>query len=253
MSEAGNRRTLNSLENEQLFNDIECALSMLHKNADMGDEMRLVRESYPSAVFFLETTSFLKEKLGFIQPDAFYYAMIPGIARYIVQEHFGERPRLNRLDRMSDYLKQLYRGLYKERFYGVLLDATGRKIETVLISNGTTSAALFDMKRLLSRVVQRHARAVVLCHNHPRGTPDPSLEDVQCTLKAMKALEAMGVALVDHIIIAYNRAISMRETGVIPAELWLLQSPAGKLTREWLKEGKETKQETGEDSFFTNL
>ena len=220
-------------ENECLYDAIEDALGMLRRTTSPKARIQTVRQSFPSPVFFVDSSEFVKEKLGMPHLEAFYFSVIPGLSRYLVQEYYGQRPRLNRLSLMVDYLMQLYRGARKERFYAVLLDHAGRKIDAVLVSKGTTDSALFDLKLLLSMVVQKQARAVTLCHNHPRGTLQPSEEDIHCTLRAMRALTTLGVPMLDHIIIAYNRAVSIRDSGIIPPALWVEQAPHNNLLRNW--------------------
>ena len=222
------------LENARLFNGIEGALSMLHKRQSPEEQLEILRERFPSPVFFMESSDFIKQKAGLNRLDAFYFSMIPSIARYVVEERVGEAPTLDRLSKMADYLVKLYQGIHRERFYAVLLDGAGRKLDTVLISKGTSNAALFDLKVTLSAVVRKRARAVVLSHNHPRGTLRPSEEDVRCTLRALKALMALGVPMLDHVIVAYDRAVSMRDCGVIPASLWTGQAPRNRTLRDWI-------------------
>lgn len=225
---------LSGLENERLFNGIEAALALLHTRETPEARLECVRECFPSPAFFMEASEYVKQKAGMSRMDALYFSMIPQLARYVAEEHFGDRPVLNRLSLMAEYLVRLYQGIHRERFYAVMLDGIGRKISTVLISKGNANSALFDLKLLLSSVVREEARAVVLCHNHPRGTLRPSEEDARCTLRALKALKVLGVPLLDHIIIAYDRAVSIRDTGVIPAGLWPMQAPKSKLLRDWI-------------------
>lgn len=234
MKDDESREARRAMENERLYNSIECALAMMHKKQSPAEQMDRLREIFPSPVFFLEAGDYIKRKAGLPRLDAFYFSLFPGIAHYTVEERYGEKPTLNRLSLMAEYLVQLYKGVHRERFYALLLDSMGRKTDTVLISKGTNDAALFDMKLMLSNVVRRGAKAVVLSHNHPRGTLRPSEEDIRCTLRALKALMALGVPMLDHVIVAYDRAVSMRDCGVIPAPLWIQQAPRSKLLRDWV-------------------
>jgi len=61
----------------------------------------------------------------------------------------------------------------------------------------------------------------VLAHNHPSGLALPSPEDRQTTLVLKRALEAVGVVLADHIIVADGDFVSMRDDGILedPYEL----------------------------------
>lgn len=225
---------LNRPEEERLYNDIETALSMMHRKESPDELMTKIRQMFPSPVFFLESNVIMKQKAGMRYLDAFHFSMFPELARYTTEEKYRNSTRLNHLSLMAEYLVNLYKGIHRERFYAILLDRIGRKKRTVLISKGSDDAAMFDLKLMLAKIVEYGAKAVVICHNHPGGTMRPSEEDVQCTLSALRALKALNVPLVDHIIIAYERAISMRDLASVPAELWTMQAPKSKLLREWI-------------------
>jgi DNA repair protein RadC len=54
---------------------------------------------------------------------------------------------------------------------------------------------------------------LIICHNHPSGDPTPSKDDVALTARLVQAGELVGVPLVDHIIIAGGRYVSLKEAG----------------------------------------
>lgn len=238
---------LNRPEEVRLYNDIETALSMIHRKESPDELMKKIRQMFPSPVFFLESNVIMKQKAGMRRIDAHFFSMLPELARYTTEEEYGKSTRLNHLSIMSKYLVNLYKGIHRERFYAILLDRIGRKKRTILISKGSEDAAMFDLKFMLAKIVEQGAKAVVICHNHPGGTMRPSEEDIQCTLSALKALNALKVPLLDHIIIAYDRAVSMRDLGSVPSELWTLQAPKSKLLREWIDIDllKEYEEENG--------
>ena len=219
----------------RLYDCVEDALShALIKRLPPEEQMRRIRFRYPSPAFFIESNEYMLRQAGLGNTDAFYFWMIPGLARYVNQEQFGEKPRLNTLSRMAAYLRSMYIGVHVECFYAVLLDARGALIRTVLVGRGTVDSAPFDLGKLLSLLVEHGAKAVVLCHNHPGGTLQPSREDIQCTLRALAATATISLPLLDHIIIAGNRAVSIRDSGYISAELWVMQGANRKLVRDWV-------------------
>ena len=57
------------------------------------------------------------------------------------------------------------------------------------------------------------AAAIVLFHNHPSGDPTPSDDDVALTSRLVRAGELMGIAVLDHVILAETRFCSLREAG----------------------------------------
>jgi len=219
---------------ERLYNGIESVLARMHRRTPSDALMARIRAHYPEPVFFVESNAYTLGRAGLSTQEAFYFSMIPSLARMTRREAFGRRPRLNTLSAVSEYLKTLYIGVHVECFYAVLLDARGYLIDTALLCRGTTDRTLFALRELLSVAVQKRAAAVVLSHNHPCGTLRPSQADVACTCRAMEALASTDVMLLDHVIIADRRAVSLRGCGAVAARLWNMQAPDSRLMRDWL-------------------
>jgi DNA repair protein RadC len=60
-----------------------------------------------------------------------------------------------------------------------------------------------------------NALGIVLCHNHPSGTLEPSPDDTEFTHSVRRAGELMGIELFDHLIITDSGFTSMRERGLL--------------------------------------
>ena len=60
------------------------------------------------------------------------------------------------------------------------------------------------------------ASALVLVHNHPSGDPTPSPEDIAMTRVLAEAAEIVGVAVVDHVVVARGAYASMLDLGLLP-------------------------------------
>jgi len=231
----------NEDRNERLFNAVETALACLHKRQAPQAQMEILRSRYKSAMYMLESNPYMLASAGLSRADALFFSAIPAIARRCRKDTFGEKPRLNTVSIMAEYLKSFFIGLHVEHFYMVCLDKNGRHIDTVLLQKGGSDSAPFYLGQMLSVAVSKGASAVVLSHNHPGGTLRPSEEDTKCTLEAMKALASTDIILLDHIIIAGNQPVSMRECGLVYSYLWSAQDMKGSLNRNWLD--KELLQE----------
>jgi DNA repair protein RadC len=71
-----------------------------------------------------------------------------------------------------------------------------------------------DPRQLLFPALVRGAAALVVFHFHPSGDPSPSLEDLSFTRRLAEAGEAVGVRLLDHLIIGGTRRwVSLRDRG----------------------------------------
>jgi len=219
---------------ERLYNAIEKVYGRMHRRESPDAMMQMIRDRFPNPSCFLESNTYILRRIGLRRLDAFYFAMIPAMSRRVKRQSYGKRPRLNTLSKMSEYLKSLFIGVHVECFYVVMLDSRGYMIDTVLVQKGTYDSAPFYLKEMLSIVVQHEAKAIVLCHNHPRGTLQPSKEDINCTLKTMNAMLALGVPMLDHVIIANRHAVSMRDCGAVASKLWMMQAPNSRLMRNWV-------------------
>ena len=221
-------------DNEALFDCLGRTLARLHRKEPPEAQLANIRVRFPTATCFFEASPFMLRRSGIRNLDAFFFSMIPAVARRAGREVLGVRPRLNTLSRMSQFLKALFIGVHVECFYLVMLTATGILIDARLVQRGTVDSAPFYLRETLSLAVNREAKAVVMCHNHPGGTMKPSREDLICTLNMLNSMMAIGLPMLDHVIIAQGRAVSIRETGMLPDALWTMQAPGNRLNRGWL-------------------
>lgn len=223
------------------FAAVERMLGRCHPKDDpkvLGDALR---SHYISPSAMLESGEYLLARTGLNSRDALLINQLLGLNRFIEFEKFGNHPQLGRLPLAAQYLLNVYNGIYVEQFYLLCLSSRGRLIERVLINEGSEDAAIFNLRKMLDTAVSRSANAVVLAHNHPAGTLRPSQEDIDCTDSAINALRTLGVPMLDHIIIAEDEPVSLRENGFVPAPVWLSQAPENRLLKNWLSTEKMPK------------
>jgi DNA repair protein RadC len=94
------------------------------------------------------------------------------------------------------------------------LDAGRRLIRVEVMGTGTVQTAHVYPREIARRCLEISASAAILVHNHPSGDPQPSAEDVQMTRKVRRALEAIDVELVDHLVIGRRGYVSFAECGL---------------------------------------
>jgi DNA repair protein RadC len=107
----------------------------------------------------------------------------------------------------------LLRDAPHERFLVVLLDGRHRVIRPVLTSQGTLTASLVHPREVFAPALREPAAAVVLVHNHPSGDPTPSREDREITARLVAAGELLGIPVLDHVVVAEQGYVSLREDG----------------------------------------
>jgi DNA repair protein RadC len=108
--------------------------------------------------------------------------------------------------------------LAHEELWALLLDARNRVVAERMIARGGLHACATTPRDVLRPVVREAASAFVLVHNHPGGDPCPSREDVFFTQRVAEAARTVGVALVDHVVVARDGYVSMLEARLIGEE-----------------------------------
>jgi DNA repair protein RadC len=95
----------------------------------------------------------------------------------------------------------LLRGRARERLVLVVCDNAGRVTSCEVISEGSAGRALVPVREVAVAVLRRDGRAFALAHNHPSGDPTPSPADVEATARVEQAARAVGIRLLDHLVV----------------------------------------------------
>ena len=122
---------------------------------------------------------------------------------------------LNTASRAGAYLLERFYGEQNEVIYQLCLDRKGKLLACKKLGEGSIASAALDVRKLVENAILHSASSVVLAHNHPSGIASPSVEDYAATDRARNALETIGVALADHIIVADGDFVSLAETGYL--------------------------------------
>ncbi|MEX1168359.1 MAG: DNA repair protein RadC [Hydrogenophaga sp.] len=116
---------------------------------------------------------------------------------------------------VREYL-QLQLGAKQHEVFAVLfLDSQNRLIALEELFRGTLSQTSVYPREVVLRALHHHAAAVVLAHNHPSGTAQPSRADEALTQSLKAALALVDVRVLDHFIVTRDQAASMAEMGLI--------------------------------------
>ncbi len=128
------------------------------------------------------------------------------------------RPQFTTPREVAAYLMPQFGSCAVEQFGVVLLDVKHRVLKTRLLSVGSLDASVVHPREVFRTAVVGGAAALVLFHNHPSGDVTPSREDVDLTRRLVAAGELMGITVLDHVILADTRYLSLRESGAIKEE-----------------------------------
>lgn len=170
-------------------------------------------ERFGSIDAVLEATpAQLKEVEGAGDGVVQFLRLLREINRYSGIKKAEERG-LTKLSDCSDYLIPYFKDKRNEVVYLLCLDAKCKPISCKMVGEGSVNSAGVPIRRIVEMALGEGATTVVLAHNHPSGIAIPSDEDRATTMRLARALSAVEITLVDHIVVADNDAVSLAESG----------------------------------------
>ena len=136
-------------------------------------------------------------------------------ARRMARSEVRQRPVLGSWQALLDYLAIDMAHLTVERVRVLYLDSRNRLVSDHVASEGTIDEAAIHPREVIRRGLDLGATALILVHNHPSGSPEPSRADIQITQRIAEAGRHLGLTVHDHVIVGHEGHVSLRAKGLI--------------------------------------
>ncbi|MFZ6760930.1 RadC family protein [Undibacterium sp. Ji50W] len=137
------------------------------------------------------------------------------LAKRAISEELQENTSLSSPQSVKKYLQLLIGSKAHESFAVLFLDVKNRLIKTEELFRGTLNHASVYPREVVKSALQHNAAAIILAHNHPSGSCEPSSADLQLTTTLKQALALVDVRVLDHFIVANPKVYSFAENGQI--------------------------------------
>ena len=201
------------------FSDHEILESLLYYSIPRGDTNALAHrlmERFGSVRNLLEASpEELTAEDGIGEHSAFLFKLLNETLRRYAKDTLQNPPTYRTLGAVSEYLCRKFVGCGTECVYLMLLNNRLSLIDCCKISEGTVNNSLISLRKISERTVFRKASVVVLAHNHPNGIAEPSRSDLEITAQIVKMLDVMGVALLEHLIVADDHVFPILHSGLV--------------------------------------
>ena len=135
------------------------------------------------------------------------------LTRRYLQEQLEGQPVFTSPEKVSDYLSVQMRDYKREVFMMLLLDSKHQLIDTHELFQGTVDAASVHPREVVARALRKNAAAVIVAHNHPSGSAEPSQADIDITRRLKQALNLVEIRLLDHLVIGRGEVVSLAQRG----------------------------------------
>ena len=106
----------------------------------------------------------------------------------------------------------------QEQFAVLFLDVKHRFLSKKIISVGTQTETLAHPREIFREALQHMAVRLLVAHNHPSGSLEPSPEDLSMTQQLLKSAQIMGIPILDHLILGEGQYVSLRQTTTLWSE-----------------------------------
>ncbi len=200
------------------FSDVEVLellLSFGTPRTDCKEPAKLLLEKYSSFAKVLEApVASLVAVKGVGPKNSFALHFIQGVASYYLKERLQGKRYLHSSKEVSEYLIHLMRGLKKEIMTVIFLDSSHAIIDSEVVSEGTLNVNTVYPREIVKKALEFHAAALILAHNHPSGSLQPSPQDIILTRKLYLICSYMQIQLLDHLIIG-DGSFSFADNGLI--------------------------------------
>lgn len=137
------------------------------------------------------------------------------LAKRAIGEQLAQREVFGSPDAVKNYLQLHLARKAQEEFAVMFLDAQNRLIRLQVMFRGTLTQTSVYPREIVGEALATGAAAVILAHNHPSGTVQPSRADEALTQTIKAALALVDVRVLDHVIVAPGMALSMAEKGLL--------------------------------------
>lgn len=144
-----------------------------------------------------------------------YELVIIEQAKAIIAKSMQTGQKLCSPNQVKDYLI-VNMGLYEHEVFSlVYLNNQNQVIAYEELFRGTINETSVYPREIVKQVLNYNASSVILVHNHPSGESKASQEDIKLTKKIEQVLSFINVRVLDHFIIAKNKAFSMKDMEII--------------------------------------
>lgn len=135
------------------------------------------------------------------------------LARRALMEELKSGATLGSPGAVKEYLRAVFSGQTAESFHVLYLDVKNRLIDAREMFRGTLTHTSVYPREVVKQALVCNAASVMLAHNHPSGTPDPSESDLLLTRALVQALALVDIRVLDHFVVAGHRVYSFAEHG----------------------------------------
>lgn len=202
------------LENFADVHALELLLFYAIPRKDTKPIARRLLDSFGTLSGVLEASPEALKNVEGVGPNtALYLNLISEAGRYAATKREDGVQIFNDMNECGSYLVNFFRGRQEEEVWLLCMDAKCKLLSCQKVCEGGPESVSVSPRRAIELALSANASSAVLAHNHTNGMAKPSDEDIAVTYKLARGMNAVGIILVDHIVVSDGDFTSMYQTG----------------------------------------
>lgn len=113
----------------------------------------------------------------------------------------------------ADFIRRVLPDNSREHFIALHLDGSSKVVAYSVIASGTANSCNVHPREIFQRAILAGAVSLIIAHNHPSGSLEPSAEDRSVTRRVKEAGMLLGIRVLDHLILGEGEFHSFLESG----------------------------------------
>lgn len=175
--------------------------------------IRLIKNLGGLECVFRSDINAIMQAGGISERAAIYIKFIGELKSRLFVDDDETKIKMDSTHAVANYFCHVFNCLGFERFILLSLNADRTLTSCDIICDGNDNSVYVDVRKVVEFAIKNNAAAVILGHNHPGDTTNPSTNDIAITKRIQTVMKALGIELLDHIICSGNNYTSLYERG----------------------------------------
>jgi len=119
----------------------------------------------------------------------------------ILKSEINNRPLLDNLSHVRNFYRTMLSNKKREEFHALFMDESYYLLSHECLQVGTVNHVAIYPREIMSHALKHNASHMILIHNHPGGSEQPSKQDIEMTQILMQSASFLNISILDHIIV----------------------------------------------------
>lgn len=203
------RSEIQSKEAEKLRPVMSYFFKGADKDQKLDETIRLLFEHFGTLQRILHATAIELRSIDNVSDQLACFIVEAGAIIDTIDNQSNKVICINDTISVAKHARRYFNAMDRECLIAIALRSNKSIIQTEMLFRGTIDTVSTYPREIIRFAQKNNTRFIILAHNHPGGTCNPSREDVTSTLQLQNTLKKLGITLQDHVVVGLDGAYSI--------------------------------------------